>query len=71
MNLLKRIEELERKFPEMREMEAYCLFDDGHSEWLTLDALKEHLDEVFVQHLRNCSLPGLDKWLQIMKEAAQ
>ena len=54
----------------MREMEAYCLFDDGHYEWLTLDALKEHLDEVTVQHLRNCSLPGLDKWLQIMKEAA-
>lgn len=70
MNLRSRIEELERKFPEMREMEAYCLFDDGHYEWLTLDALKEHLDEVTVQHLRNCSLPGLDKWLQIMKEAA-
>ena len=70
MNLRSRIEELERKFPEMREMEAYCLFDDGHYEWLTLDALKEHLDEVTVQHLRNCSLPGLDKGLQIMKEAA-
>ena len=71
MNLLKRIEELERKFPEMREMEAYCCFDDGHSEWLTLDSLKENLDEVTVQRLRNCSLPGLDKWLQIMKEEAQ
>lgn len=70
MNLRSRIEELERKFPEIREMEAYCTFDDGRSEWLTLDALKEHLDEVTVQHLRNCSLPGLDKWLQIMKEAA-
>ena len=71
MNLLKRIEDLERKFPEMREMEAYCLFDDGHSEWLTLDSLKEHLDEVTVQRFRNCSLPGLDKWLQLMKEDAQ
>ncbi len=71
MNLRSRIEELERKFPEIREMEAQCLYADGHSEWLTLDGLKRDIDVVTVQRFRNCSLPGLDKWLQLMKEAAQ
>lgn len=71
MNLRTRIEELERKFPSIRDMEAECAYPDGHTEWLTLDSLKRDIDTVSVQRFRNCSLPGLDKWLQLMKEAAQ
>lgn len=70
MTLRTRIEELEKKFPEIRDMEAECIYADGHAEWLTLEALKRDLDAVTVQRFRNCSLPGLDKWLQLMKEAA-
>ena len=71
MNLRARIEELERKFPSIREMEAECVYPDGHVEWLTLDAMKRDLDVITFNRFRNCSLPGLDKWLQYMKESAQ
>lgn len=71
MNLRTRIEELEKKFPAIRDMEAECVYPNGHTAWLTLDAMKRDLDVITFNRFRNCSLPGLDKWLQIMKEAAQ
>lgn len=69
MNLKARIEELERKCPDIRSMEAECVFADGHTEWLRIENMTD--DVVEIRHFRNCSLPGLDKWLEYMREAAR
>ena len=71
MNLKARIEALERKYPDIRSMEAECIRADGRCDWLSLEELKQADNVVTILRFRNCSLPGLDKWLQFMKEAAQ
>ena len=39
MNLKARIEELERKYPDIRSMEAECIRADGRCDWLSLEEL--------------------------------
>lgn len=70
MNLQSRIRELEKKYPAMRGMEVECTFADGSTAWITVDQLAGRPDFITFTRCRHSTLPGLDKLLQIMKEAA-